>query len=355
MKKKHIPRKLLFSERLYRTLLLLYPADHRRDYGPLMVQLFRDMGRDALEMGGVFGLVKLWLRTIPDIATTTIDEHLEKKGTNLMTDIPAKIGRYEIKEALGISAATNIYRAVDPETGRDVAVKMARPQIDEPDKKKTGLTEKDVREWMKREAELLTKLDHPTIPKCYGYFEEQDSVYVVMDFIKGKDLLARLEEHDGCLPEKEVIGWSVQLCDFLIYMHNRKPKPLIFRDMKPANILIDPDGRVYIVDFGIADWAAGFGLTLLGTIGYSPPEQYAGKSDARSDIFALGATLYHVLTGRDPHKEHHAFLFHAFPPRSLNPALSKKLEAVILKAVEHKAEDRYQSAEEMKAALLACA
>lgn len=355
MHNKPVSRTLIWSERVYRALLRLYPAVHRREYGPWMVQLFRDLCRDALDSGGALSLVHLWLRTVPDIAATVTQEYLTMRRTKPMSDIPVKIDRYEVKEQIVQTGLSAIYRAHDPETGREVVVKTATPKMDESEKEKTGTSEEGVRAWMMHEAELLTQLDHPAIPKCYGYFEEQETVHVVMDFIQGKDLLARFEEQDGCLPEKEAIDWAVQVCDFLTYMHSQTPKPLIFRDVKPANIMLDPSGRVYMIDFAIADWAAGFGLKLIGTIGYAPPEQYAGMSDARSDIFALGATLYHVLTGRDPRKEHHAFLFHVFPPRSLNADLTEAMEAVILKAVEHKADDRFQSAEAMKAALLACA
>jgi serine/threonine protein kinase len=354
MQKEHVPRTLAWSEQVYRALLLLYPAAHRRAYGPWMVQLFRDLCRDALDMDGALGLVKLWFRTVPDIAATAVQEYLDIRRSKRMSEIPAKIDRYEVKERLIQTGASAIYRAHDPETGHEVVVKTATPQMDAAEKNKTGASEDDVCAWMMREAELLTQLDHPTIPKCYGYFEEQGTVHVIMDFIQGKDLLSRFEEQDGCLSEKEAIEWAVQVCDFLTYMHSRTPTPLIFRDVKPANIMLDTNGRVYMIDFAIADWAAEFGLKLIGTIGYAPPEQYAGMSDARSDIFALGATLYHVLTGRDPRKEHHAFLFHVFPPRSLNPDLTEAMETVILKAVEHKADDRYQTAEAMKAALLAC-
>jgi len=144
------------------------------------------------------------------------------------------------------------------------------------------------------------------------------------------------------------------LCDALIHLHSQRPAPLIFRDVKPSNIMIDPYGQVYLIDFGISlAHQPGRELAMIGTEGYSPPEQYLGYTDVRSDVYSLGATLHHLLTCRDPRRET-PFSFHDAPPRSLNPAISEELEAVILKAVEHKAEDRYQSVEEMKTALLAC-
>ena len=188
--------------------------------------------------------------------------------------------------------------------------------------------------------------------RYYDYVETEDRTYTVMEFIDGPDLLAVLEEQDEYVPEKDAIEWAVAACDFLTWMHSQEPEPLIYRDMKPSNLMLDRQGRVRVIDFCIVD-RPGSDLTMVGTEGYAPPEQYRGVSDARTDVFALGATLHHLLTRRDPRKEK-PFTFHEAPPRSLNPALSRELEAVITKALAYAPENRYQSAEEMKAALLAC-
>jgi serine/threonine protein kinase len=206
-----------------------------------------------------------------------------------------------------------------------------------------------------RQAAELTKLSqHPAFPKVYDYGETAEHVYMVVEYIEGKDLGAILEEQEGFLPEKDVVGWAVQICDALTYMHNQRPAPIIYRDVKPANVMVDHHGRVRLIELLIAEpYRAGREQTLVGTEGYAAPEQYFGYSDARSDVYALGVTLHHLLTRRDP-RQQKPFSIYDVPPRSLNPAISEELEAVIMKAFEPNPENRYQSTEEMKAALLAC-
>ncbi len=176
----------------------------------------------------------------------------------------------------------------------------------------------------------------------------------MVEYVRGEDLETILEEQEGFLSETDVLGWAIQVCDALVYMHSQRPEPLIFRDIKPANVMVDPRGRICLVSsFSMEPYHAGREQDAGRTEGYAPPEQYIGYSDVRSDVYAVGATLHHLLTRRDPRKEQ-LFSFHDAPPRSLNPAISEELEAVILKAVKHYPEDRYQSAEELKTALLAC-
>jgi serine/threonine protein kinase len=207
---------------------------------------------------------------------------------------------------------------------------------------------------LKRAAETSAELTHPAIPECYGYVETAERVYVVVELIYGKDLVDILKEQQGFLPEQDVIHWAVQICEALTYLHSRTPMPIIHRDIKPGNLMIDSGGQVRFADFTIVElYRPGRVQSGIGTEGYAPPEQYFGYSDARSDVYALGATLHHLLTRRNPNKEK-LFTFQSAPPRSLNPAISEELDAVILKAVEHNPENRYQSAEEMKSALLAC-
>jgi serine/threonine protein kinase/predicted ATPase len=259
-------------------------------------------------------------------------------------DIPAIIGRFEVKEllALGDARRTAIYRAYDPDHGRNVALKVA------------SRTTSVISKLFKREADWLSKLAHPNLVECYGFVENDEQLCIVFELIDGNDLEATLEEHEGYLHNRDVIEWTVQICDALGYMHSQRPAPLILRDMKPANVMIEPNGRACLIDFGITEpYRAGREQLPIGTEGYSPPEQYFGYTDVRSDLCALGATLHHLLTRRDPRKEK-PFSFHEAPPRSLNPAISQELEAVILKSVEFHPDDRFQSAEQMKDALLAC-
>jgi serine/threonine protein kinase len=246
------------------------------------------------------------------------------------------VGRFEIKRLGGIGVLAAIYLAYDPESERDVALKVAH---------RTERLSKVFRE----EAEILAALKHPGLPEFYGYGETAELVHIAAEWVEGKDLETVFEEHGGHLPVGQAIHWAVQICDVLAYLHGYQPEPIIFRDLKPSNIMVTPSGRVCLIDFGIP----GREKPPTGTEGYAPPEQYIGYADPRCDIYALGATLHHLLTGRDPRREP-PFTFHEAPPRSLNPAISEELEAVIMKATEYNLEHRYQSAEEMRDALLAC-
>jgi tetratricopeptide (TPR) repeat protein len=308
------------------------------------------------------GEVKALAEEALQIATEIGSEHIARSARRLLeektyerpakresapiTDVPARIDRFELKRVLGVGSVSTVYLAHDLDSGRDVAVVLTRREVSE---------EFDWVPWRrKREAEIMAKLAHPSFAEFYGCGETADYVYIVEEFIEGKNLEAILDEQDGFLPERDVIEWAVQICDALTHVHNLRPAPIILRDVKPANIMIDDRGRARLVGFLIAEpYRAGRVQTAIGTEGYAALEQYYAYSDARSDVYALGATLHHLLTRRDP-RQHKPFSFHDAPPRSLNPAISQKLEAVILKAVEYHPEDRYQSAEEMKTALLAC-
>jgi tetratricopeptide (TPR) repeat protein len=275
-----------------------------------------------------------------------VDEGPAEPEPVAVMDIPPTIDRFEVKGLLGASSLSAVYMAHDPDSGRDVVLKVANPEA----LKRS--------EWLLkgfRQAAELTKLSqHPAFPKVYDYGETAEHVYMVVEYIEGKDLGAILDEQDGFLPERDVIRWAIQICDALTYMHNLRPAPFIYRDVKPANVMVDHHGRVRLIEFLIAEpYRAGREQTPIGTEGYAAPEQYFLYSDARSDVYALGATLHYLLTRRDP-RRHKPFSFHDAPPRSLNPAISEELETVVMKAVEHHPEDRYQSTEEMKAALLAC-
>jgi serine/threonine protein kinase len=278
-----------------------------------------------------------------------IDEGPAEKEPVPVTDIPPTIDQYRIEGLLAGGGMSAVYLAYDPDSGRDVAIKVANLE---------ALKQSD---WMLKgfgQAAGLARLSqHPAFPEVYGYGKAAERVYIVVEYIEGKDLDAILEEREGFLPERDVIEWAIQICDALTHMHNLRPAPIIFRDVKPANVMVDHQGRIRLVDFVIAEpYRAGreqAPQTPIGTEGYAAPEQYFAYSDARSDVYALGATLHHLLTRRDPRKEK-PFSFHEAPPRSLNPAISERLEAVTLKAVEHNPENRYQSVEELKTALLAC-
>src|SRR5437667_4449616 len=210
----------------------------------------------------------------------------------------------------------------------------------------------------KRESLLLTALEHPSIPRVYDYFYDEISerFYLVMKFIPGNDLSSQLRNSPGGrIDELTVTQWGIQVADVLHYLHTR-PESIIYRDLKPANLMIDSNNnRIMLIDFGIARWVnkKEKGVTAVGTMGYAPPELFSGQADARVDIYSLGATMFHLLTGSDP--QDNPLLIFDFTknprPRQINPALSAEMERILVRAVEYKPEHRFQSGAEMRDAL----
>jgi serine/threonine protein kinase len=190
-----------------------------------------------------------------------------------------------------------VYRARDlhfPNVVKRVAVKEMINMARDP-----AIQETIVRNF-EREANILATLDHASIPRIYDYFSHNERSYLILEFIDGKDLEAILNETPGFLPESQVIQWAIELCDVLNYLHNIKPEPVIFRDIKPSNIMVNTHGHIMLVDFGIAKtFQTGQKGTMIGTEGYSPPEQYKGEASPVADVYAMGATLHHMLTRRD--------------------------------------------------------
>ena len=242
-----------------------------------------------------------------------------------------------------------VYRARDlhfPNVVKRVAVKEMISQVRDP-----AMRETLVRNF-EREANILATLEHPSIPRISDYFTQNDRSYLIEEFIEGRDLEALLSENPGFFPEAQVVQWALELCDVLGFLHDHKPDPIIFRDMKPSNIMINNYGHVMLIDFGIAKtFQLGQKGTMIGTEGYSPPEQYKGEAGPLSDIYALGATLHHLLTRRDPRLEA-PFSFSERPIRQLNPGVSKELEAVINTAILYNPANRFPSASAMKEALV---
>jgi serine/threonine protein kinase len=201
-----------------------------------------------------------------------------------------------------------------------------------------------------QEARILATLEHPNLPRIIDYFSEHGRQYLVMEFIEGQTLEEILESQPSFLSEAMVIDWALQLCNVLDYLHAHVP-PIIFRDLKPSNVMLDVNGRVKLIDFGIArvfQPGKAHDTSALGTPGYAPPEQYGkGQTDARSDIYALGATLYHLLTRYNPSQS----FFNLPPIRSINPNVSEAFEQVITKALSLDPAQRWQSAKEMGLAL----
>lgn len=254
-----------------------------------------------------------------------------------MTEIGTVIdGKYEILKEIGHGGMSTVYLAMDKRLNKQWAVKEIR-------KKGSGKNDEIVVNSLLAEANLMKRLDHPALPRIVDIIDNGITIYVVMDYIEGESLDKILSEY-GAQPEERVVEWAKQLCDALSYLHSQKP-PIIYRDMKPANVMLKPEGNIKIIDFGIAREYKEQNLsdtTVLGTKGYAPPEQYSGQTDPRSDIFALGMTMHHLLTGIDPRNgEPYA------PVRQWNPELSEGIEIIIDRCVEPAAENRYQSCSDL--------
>ena len=245
-------------------------------------------------------------------------------------------GKYEILTEIGRGGMSIVYLAMDTHLNKQWAVKEIR-------KKGNGKNDEIIVNSLLAEANLMKRLDHPSLPRIVDIIDNGQTIFVVMDYIEGESLDKIIKEY-GVQSEELVISWAKQLCDALSYLHSQKP-PIIYRDMKPANVMLKPEGNIKIIDFGIAREYKELSLadtTVLGTKGYAPPEQYSGQTDARSDIFALGMTMHHLLTGVDPRKgEAYA------PVRMWNPELSEGIELIIDKCVQPAAENRYQNCGEL--------
>ncbi len=207
--------------------------------------------------------------------------------------------RYRVLEVLGVGGMSTVYRARDlkfTSVDRLCAVKEMFNAGEDPKLKQMRLAN------FQREAALLATLTHSAIPRIYDYFEQQGTIYLVLELIHGQDLESILSQRGEPFDEKTIIDWAIRLCSVLIYLHGQQPEPIIFRDLKPSNIMIrTEDEALMLVDFGIArSFAPQQKGTMIGTEGYAPPEQYKGIADARGDIYALGATLHHLATGNDP-------------------------------------------------------
>lgn len=255
------------------------------------------------------------------------------------------VDRYKIVKRIGGGGMGSVYMAEDQNlANRPVAVKeMIEMFADESSRLKAI-------EDFKRESELLAQLDHPSIPTIYQYFfdKERGRYYLVMKYIDGGDLAARQRVAGGRVDELTVTKWAVETCDVLDYIHSQSP-PIIYRDLKPANLMIDSrTNRIMLVDFGIARFVAATqkGVTAIGTMGYAPPELFAGNVEKRSDIYSLGATMFHLLTGQDP--QDNPLLIFDFgknpKPRQIVPDISPEMEEMICRSVEHKPENRFPSA-----------
>ena len=260
-------------------------------------------------------------------------------------------GRYKVRERIGQGGAGSIYLADDLRLeGRQCALKEV-----EYDRALSENLLEEARQQFFREATILARLDHPNLPKVSDFFSNGPRDYLVMDYVPGKDLRTMVldaRREKKFLPELEVLGWAHQLADALNYLHTQEPA-IIHRDIKPSNLKITPSGLLKLVDFGLVKIMAPEEITITiiqgqGTALYTPIEQYGGDeahTDARADIYAFGATLYHLLTNEPPVDARKRFLQPSSlkPPRELNPSLNERTEQAILWAMALHPDDRPDS------------
>lgn len=251
-------------------------------------------------------------------------------------------GKYKILNVVGKGGMSVVYLAMNERANKQWAIKEVR---------KDGMQSFEVvKQNLVDETDLLKKLNHPHLPSIIDVIDCDDTFLIVMDYIEGNPLSKALET-SGAQNQDDVIEWAKQLCDVLGYLHSRKP-PIIYRDMKPSNVMLKPDGNVMLIDFGTArefKYSSVADTTCLGTQGYAAPEQFGGhgQTDARTDIYCLGATMYHLVTGHNPATPP----YEMYPIRQWNPMLSSGLEEIILKCTQRNPEDRYQSCAELLYAL----
>nr|WP_263324555.1 serine/threonine-protein kinase [Neobacillus sp. Marseille-Q6967] len=251
--------------------------------------------------------------------------------------------KYEILKLIGQGGMSKVYLAMDKRLNKQWAVKEIEKRAR--DKNNEVIIQSAI-----AEANMIKRLDHPSLPRIVDIIEYEDVIYVIMDYIEGEPLNSILDNY-GAQPQDLVIEWAKQLCEVLDYLHTCHP-PIIYRDMKPANVMLKPDGNLKLIDFGIAREFKQQNLAdtvSLGTKGYAAPEQFGGKgqTDARTDVYCLGVTLYHLVTGHNPCEPP----YELYPIRHWNPNLSGGLEKIIQKCTQLNPEDRYQSCAELLYAL----
>ena len=248
---------------------------------------------------------------------------------------------------LGRGGMGCVYKVADRlQGGRKLAAKELQAGALSAEKLQEALAQ------FRTEARILMRLTHQNLPKVYDYFSLGDRHYIIMEYVRGRTLEELLEARRGKpVDEQLALSWALQISKTMHFLSVQKPRPIVFRDLKPSNIMIDRQGRVKLIDFGIARFFKEDkreDTYIYGTPGYAAPEQYGtGQTDVRSDIFSLGATLHHCLTGRNPCENPLDFP----DPKTMNPKLSRETSAIIKKAIEQNMEKRFQSALEMKQAI----
>jgi serine/threonine protein kinase len=255
--------------------------------------------------------------------------------------------RYVILDTIGKGGMGAVYLAHDTQQARPVAIKeMSQARL-----KNAGQLQQ-ARQRFQQEAAMLQALQHANLPKVYGSFQENKRSYLVMEYIQGQSLFDILKQKNGVpLPIEDIISYGLQLCDVLIYLHSCFP-PIIFRDLKPSNIMLRDDGHLFLIDFGIARFFSRernhSDTEIFATPGYAPPEQYGGQTTPQSDIYSLGATLHHCLTGENPCSHTQTHLFHFTPVSRLNPQVPQPLSELVREMLSMQPQDRPTNIQEVR-------
>jgi serine/threonine protein kinase len=265
------------------------------------------------------------------------------------TIVEGQQAKYEVLNSVGRGGMGVVYRARRSTDQAVLALKEMRPaDVSKPEELQ------EFRTLFVQEAELLLRVDHPNIVDAFEMFEWQGRQYFLMEFVNGVTLEKRLRDANAPAFEQDALVWTIQMARVLGYLHDQNP-PIIYRDLKPGNVILTPDGVIKFIDFGVArQYKQGKAkdTVAIGTYGYAPPEQYGkGQTDARSDLYTLGATLYHLLTNLGP------IPLRTPEPGSItqhNPSVKPPTEQVVIKAMQQKPENRYRNAQEMEAAMAAC-
>ena len=275
-------------------------------------------------------------------STTKLNQRAQLQPGDMLQE------RYRIMGTLGVGGFSAVYQARDMRFASVTRLCAIKEMVNA-----TG--DPAARELAKRsfetEASILATLEHSAVPEVYDYFSEGDRSYLVMEYIRGKDLEGTMEERNEPFDPEIVIEWALQVCDVLSYLHSHQPQPIVFRDMKPSNIMLDQQGRIRLIDFGIAKVFQGQAKgTMIGTEGYSPPEQYRGEASPAGDVYALGATMHHLLSLKDPRLEPPFSWQERLLPQ-LNAKVSPALNALVVRCLSYNAKDRYQNAMDLREAL----
>lgn len=278
-----------------------------------------------------------------------VREGRQRLATGLLPTQQKLQNRYMIVHRLAQGGQSAVYLVTDSyDGGKQRAIKEMSESNLNADEREHALND------FMREANMLRTLSHPALAKVYDTFVEGQKQFLVMEYVRGHNLEDELIQVGRPLEWDRVVGWGLALCDVLHYLHSQNPA-IIYRDLKPANVMLTPEGTIKLIDFGIARWLHPMrarDTSQLGTDGYAPLEQYSARSETRSDLYALGASLYHLLTGRVPEAAPTRIAGQSLTPiRTINPQVPEAVEQVIHRALNLQARDRFADAPQMREAL----